>query len=87
MGFKAYSSDKKAEKNINEQSKKVEDLYEKYKDKSEDELKNELFSEVLKQKQDGTFNYDYLYGLAQKVSPYLNTEQNTKINELLEKIK
>lgn len=91
MGFKDFcmnENSKEKENNLNkEQEQKVEELYDKYKDKSEDELMNELLRNVSKQKQDGSFNYNSIADTFDKLSPFLNSEQNLKLKELLQKIK
>ena len=86
MGFKDYCNTNNS-KNENFESKKVEDVYEKYKDKNEDELLSELYKNINIQKQNGTFNYESLVSAVNKISPFLNNEQKLKIKDLLEKIK
>lgn len=91
MGFKDFS------KNYNHKSfegkdeinnnKRVEDIYEKYKDKNEDELLSELFKNVAKQKQEGTFDINLLNEMASKMSPFLTKEQNLKLKEIINQIK
>ena len=91
MGFKNFCMNENAkekENNLNkEQEQKVEELYDKYKDKNEDELMSELLNNVAKQKQDGNFNYNSIAETLEKLSPFLNAEQNLKLKELLQKIK
>ena len=91
MGFKDFckndSDTKIQDKNFNQSTKMVEELYDEYKDKSEDELLNELFKNVAKQKSEGTFNYEGLASTIEKVSPFLTKEQNLKIKEILKNIK
>ena len=91
MGFKDYCKDEKLSNGIKEDlDDKTKDnigkIYDKYKDKNEDELKEELFNTINKQKQDGTFNKDSLENTLNKISPFLTQEQNQKINEILKKI-
>ena len=91
MGFKDYCNNYEKEKITkssvgNENTKNVEELYDKYKDKNEDELLSELFKNVAKQKEDGTFNYEGLLNTINKVSPFLSKEQNLKIKEILKNI-
>ena len=91
MGFKDYCKDEKFGNGIKEDlDDKTKDnigkIYDKYKDKNEDELKEELFNTINKQKQDGTFNKDSLENTLNKISPFLTQEQNQKINEILNKI-
>lgn len=92
MGFKDFCKSVKEEKvapnkNGDKETKKVEELYDEYKDKSEDELMQELFKNVQKQKNEGSFNYDSLKTMIDKISPFLNVEQKLKIKDLLEKLK
>lgn len=84
MGFKDFCKTSQSETTNN--TKKVEDLYDKYKDKNQDELLNELFSSVQKQKENGTFNYDAICDMVNKMSPFLTKEQNLKIKELLSRL-
>ncbi len=91
MGFKDFSKNynhKSAEgkEDINN-TKKVEDIYEKYKDKNEEELLSELCKNVAKQKQDGTFDINSLNEMASKMSPFLTKEQNLKLKEIINQIK
>ena len=84
MGFKDFCKTSQSETTNN--TKKVEDLYDKYKDKNQDELLSELFSSVQKQKENGTFNYDAICDMVNKMSPFLTKEQNLKIKELLSRL-
>lgn len=89
MGFKDYckNSEKINDNEARDNTKKIEDLYEKYKDKNEDELLNELLKNVEKQKKEGSFNYQGLINTIDKISPFLSKEQNLRIKEILENIK
>ncbi len=87
MGFKDFSNKNISGHDLKQGSKKVESLYNEYKDKSEDELIKELLSHVAKQKQDGTFDYDSLCGMLNQVSPFLNESQKIKMKEILEQLK
>ena len=87
MGFKDYCNNTSFKSNKKDDEKKVEELYNKYKDKDEDELFSELLKNVDKQKQDGIFDYNSLTQMVNKISPFLTKEQNLKIKDLLEKIK
>lgn len=88
MGFKDFCNNaQKNEQKINtNEEKNIEEVYEKYKNKSQDELIEELFKNVNEQKQNGTFNYEGLKNTIQKVSPFLTREQNLKLKELLGKL-
>lgn len=85
MGFKSFNETDK--KSLENESKKVESLYNEYKDKSQDELVEELYKHVAKQKQDGTFDYNSLENMLNKVSPFLTSEQKIKMKEILEQLK
>lgn len=89
MGFKDYckSSEKMNGDETGDNTKKVEDLYEKYKDKNEDELLKELLKNVEKQKREGSFNYQGLINTIDKILPFLSKEQNLRIKQILENIK
>lgn len=84
MGFKDFCNNQ----NIGEQTntKNVEELYNKYKDKSENELLDELLKNVSQQKQNGTYNYSNILSMVQNIMPYLNEHQKQKIQEILSKI-
>ena len=90
MGFKDFCKSQENEKkdvDYEQNTKRVEKLYDEYKDKSEDELMSELINNVAKQKQDGTFDYNNIQNMLEKLSPFLTPEQNLKVKELLKKIK
>lgn len=92
MGFKDYCKEKKenshAKQEFTEKQKEdIEGIYNKFKDKSQDELISELFKNVESQKQNGTFNYDGLINTINKLSPFLTKEQNLKIEDILKSIK
>ncbi|MBE7074578.1 MAG: hypothetical protein E7376_01160 [Clostridiales bacterium] len=90
MGFKDFCNNK--DKNLNDEevlkanAKNVEELYNEYKDKNEDELLQELFKSVEKQKTNGTFDYNSLLKMIEMLKPYLNQEQIIKMKEILTKI-
>lgn len=85
MGFKDYNNNI-SEQQLKQGSKKVESLYNEYKDKSEDELIKELLSHVAKQKKEGTFNYASLCEMLNQISPFLNEQQKTRMKEILEQL-
>ena len=88
MGFKNFdkSNDIK-EEDLKKESKKVQKLYNEYKDKSEDELVAELYKYVQKQKDNGTFDYDSLSNMLEKISPFLSAQQKQKMKEILVSLK
>ncbi|MBQ7884807.1 MAG: hypothetical protein IJ318_01775 [Clostridia bacterium] len=85
MGFKKYCGEQKD--NTAETGKRVESLYNTYKGKSEDELLAELVKHVATQKQNGTYDYQALEKMIDKVTPYLTNEQRQKLSQVLEQIK
>lgn len=92
MGFKEYSNsskqeDVKTKQDRQREEEKLEQIYNNFKDKNEDELLSELFKNVENQKQNGTFNYDGLKNTIDKISPFLTKEQNLKIKEILAKLR
>lgn len=78
-------SEEKMEENFKESD--LKEAYEKYKDMPEDELLKTLFTEVDKQKQNGTFNFENLKSLVESMAPMLTSEQLNNINVLLEKMR
>ena len=84
MGFKQFSNEQKA--NEEQAGKHVENLYNTYKGKSEDELLAELVKHVAKQKENGTFDMNNLQNMLAKIMPFLNNEQKKKLNDVLKQI-
>lgn len=88
MGFKNYSNNKNIdEEKIKQETNKINTLYNEYKGMSEDELINELYKYVAKQKQDGTFDYDSLTKMLNQLTPFLTSEQQNKMNYILNSLK
>lgn len=85
MGFKQFSNEQKSKAENAE--KQVENLYNTYKGKSEDELLFELVNHVAKQKENGTFDYQNLENMLSKIMPFLNDRQKEKLNDVLKQIK
>ena len=50
-------------------------------------LTNELFNNIAKQKKDGTFDYEKIKNTITQIMPYLNAEQQKNLLSILEKIK
>lgn len=61
--------------------------YESLKGKNHEELMGDLFEEVTRQKQNGSFDYESLANSVEAMKPFLSAEQQANIKELLEKIK
>ena len=90
MGFKSFQNNQNLNNNqndIHQNKEKVEQFYQKYKDKNENELMEELLKNVSMQKQNGTFDYQGLCNMLKTFSPYLSQEQVGKIQNLLNQIK
>lgn len=83
--FSEENVEEKKEENFKESD--LKEAYEKYKDMPEDELLKTLFTEVDKQKQNGTFNFENLKSLVESMAPMLTSEQLNNINVLLEKMR
>ena len=85
-------SEYKCEENIKQEKKqkneeKIEDMYEKYKNFNQNDLTNELFNNIAKQKKDGTFDYEKIKNTITQIMPYLKAEQQKNLLSILEKIK
>jgi len=62
----------------------VEDLISKFQGMNETELLGEIFKIINKQKKEGTFDPEKLRSIAQKIKPILNSEQQSKLDDLLQ---
>ena len=65
----------------------IKQTFDKYKDMPQDELLKTFFSEVDKQKKDGTFDIENLKSLVNSMAPILTQEQLSNINSILERIR
>lgn len=72
-------------KNISE--KDIMDKYNEYKDLSASQLNDELFKEVAKQKQDGSFNYAQLENMVESLKGSLSPENYQNMKRILESLK
>lgn len=72
-------------KNISE--KDIMDKYNEYKDLSASQLNDELFKEVAKQKQDGSFNYTQLENMVESLKGSLSPENYQNMKRILESLK
>ena len=77
-------TDEKTQKNFSEN---IENLYDKYKNLTQEELMQELAKNVAKQKQNGTFDFDNISQSINAILPYLSEEQKQNIMSLLSVIK
>ena len=81
--------DEKLEKekvHINEQDSIMQEYY-KIKNLSQQEAQNQLFSEVLKQKQNGTFNFNALSQQVETLKNYLPEKDYQNLKRMLENLK
>jgi len=67
--------------------KKYADTINSYKDLSQDELMQKLFSEAAKLKQNGSLNESSLNALKSTLSPMLNDDQRKMLDNLINMIK
>ena len=63
------------------------DKYNEYKDLSASQLNDELFKEVAKQKQDGSFNYAQLENMVESLKGSLSPENYQNMKRILESLK
>lgn len=89
--FRSFAKEqsRNAEKIINEnkeQATKYEDIINKYKNMSQNDLMSSLFSEAMKLKKEGKLDSTTLNGLKSTLSPFLNTEQQEMLNNLISAI-
>ncbi len=89
--FKSFAKEhqKEAEKIINEnkeQANQYEEIINKYKNMNQSDLMTNLFSEASKLKSEGKLNSESLNSLKSTLSPFLNTEQQEMLNNLVNAI-
>ena len=70
-----------------QQTNKVEQLFNNYKDMNSNELMQELMKNVANGKRDGSFDFDKLKQSVEQVMPYLSQSQQQIVLNLLEQIK
>lgn len=89
--FKSYINENKTNEKIisenKEQATQYEQIINKYKDMSQSDLMSNLFSEASKLKNEGKLDNNTLNNLKSTLSPFLNDEQNTMLNNLISAIK
>ena len=84
--FKSFTNKAEQENIIKNNSEKVEeynDILNKYKNMNNDELMQNLFSEASKLKQQGKLDANTLNGLQSTLSPFLNTNQQEMLKNLV----
>ena len=84
-----YQDNSPNENSINQESdlqEKAKDLISKYKNYSQNQLMQELFSIVDKQKKEGLIDKEKLQVIRQTITPYLNSSQLEFLESLIEKL-
>lgn len=89
--FKSFAKEnqKQAEKILNENQEKVDayqDILNKYKNMNQSDLMSNLFSEASKLKKEGKLDSETLNNLKSTLSPFLNSEQQEMLNNLVNAI-
>lgn len=69
------------------QQEKLINKYNEYKDMSSSQLSSELFKEVQRQKNEGTFDYNKLENMIESLKENLTEENYNNIKRILESIK
>lgn len=85
--FKSNGQEKKEQTKQNVTEKDVMDRYNMYKDMSSSQLNGELFKEVARQKQAGTFDYARLEGMLESLRGSLTEENYQNMKRILESLK
>lgn len=65
----------------------IEDKFNTYKNMSKEELNNQLFKEVARQKSEGSFDYDSLARMVESLRGSLSPNEYENIKRLLESLK
>lgn len=65
----------------------IEEIYNNYKNFNSEQLTEELYKNIAKQKSDGTFDYEKIQSLIQNVMTYLGEEQKNNLLSIMQKIK
>ncbi len=91
MKFSEFKADPKKEcekikKENPETYDKVEDLMDKYKNYSQEELIQEFIKESKKQKENGELNSFQIENIKNTLSPYLTDSQKQNLNNLMDMI-
>mgnify|MGYP000973119365 CR=1 FL=1 len=72
--------------NNNKEFEKIKEIADYYNEKGENQLIKDIFSNVIKQKTNGTLNNEQIATFAKKVSPMLNAEQRERLNSLIKQL-
>ncbi len=83
--FKSKNEEQKKDRDVSEID--LQNIYNHYKDMSQDDLSKELFSEVARQKSQGTFDYNRLNFMIDSIRPSLTNEQYENMKRMLDSLK
>ena len=88
--FKSFSKETNSTKNFTskdqEKANEYQDILNKYKNMNHNDLMANLFSEASKLKKEGKLDENSLNNLKSTLSPFLNTEQQEMLNNLVNAI-
>ena len=88
MDFKTFHKQQKNTAYQNaDQQENLRKTAEAYRNKSDDELLNDIIKTVTQGKQDGSFSEEGLQQFIKNVSPMLNQEQIERLNHVIEIIR
>ena len=83
--FKSFTNEN-SNANNNSNTKKYEDILNKYKSMNSNDLMQNLFTEASKLKSEGKLTNESLENLKSTLSPFLNSEQKVMLENLIEAI-
>ena len=83
--FRSFTSEN-SNTNNNSNTKKYEDILNKYKNMNSNDLMSNLFTEASKLKSEGKLNSESLNNLKTTLNPFLNSEQKEMLNNLIDAI-
>lgn len=82
-----FKYNQKNDINENVSEEQIKEKFNEYKDLSHDELSNELFKEVARQKNQGTFDYQKLNSMVESLKGALPEESFNNMKRILESLK
>lgn len=75
------------QKSDNVSEEELKNKFEQYKDMSKEQLNSQLFSEVARQKMEGSFDYEKLAGMVENLRGALPEQDYNNIKRILESLK
>ena len=82
-----FKYNQKNDINENVSEEQIKEKFNEYKNLSHDELSNELFKEVARQKNQGTFDYQKLNSMVESLKGALPEESFNNMKRILESLK